>query len=689
MKHKFQHLVCLSTFIVCLSSCSFSKGYDNKISKLEIIGTKEYFHVGQSYFEHSDLSITGYYKTKSPIDLDITEVSISLYCGENSYDIFAPLSVAGTYSLKATYQGVKSNFLTFTVSQTEKYVESMTVIGPSELGTGGTGIIELSVSPESFTTDISYDQSGENIVSIQKIDDFNYKVKALTTGDTDIIFKAKKNQSEYVEVKHHIHVVAYAKTTIEQTYNDYIKNNYFTLSSCPTNGEPRLLVIPTWFTDSSSYIVESKKETVRSDIEKAYFGTSKDTGWNSVNSYYKTESQNTLDLKGTVSEWYCPDLSVANVCDIDSGSTSYIVKDAVDWYFTNHTDDSRTNYDYDEDGYLDGVMLIYAAPDNQIEKYQSQKQGSNMWAYCYWCQDGSQCDLDNPGANVFFWASYDFMYNSATALKRTGKKYGNGDNSHCALDTHTYIHEMGHVFGLEDYYDYAHDATGRAKTVPAGAFSMQDYNVGGHDAFSMMSLGWANPYIPTQSCTITIEEFQKSHDLVLLTPSWNEYNSAYDEYLLLELYSPNGLNEFDTKYQYNNSYPQGPNSVGIRLFHVSAKLIANNNFTTDVSDGNVLTAFNNTSDSSVRKCNAGIAYQKYSLLHLIRNNETATLDSTNYLSNTDLFKVGNSFDMSTFSKQFVRGSKLDFNNELGWSFTVNSIQKVDGTYSAQISLVKA
>ena len=53
---------------------------------------------------------------------------------------------------------------------------------------------------------------------------------------------------------------------------------------------------------------------------------------------------------------------------------------------------------------------------------------------------------------------------------------------------------------------------------PSGCFSMQDYNVGGHDPYSMMALGWVKPYIPTDSCEIKIKPFQTNHDLILLTP---------------------------------------------------------------------------------------------------------------------------------------------------------------------------
>ena len=144
------------------------------------------------------------------------------------------------------------------------------------------------------------------------------------------------------------------------------------------------------------------------------------------------------------------------------------------------------------------------------------------------------------------------MYSSDKASQRTGKSsYGNGDTRYCNVDAHTFIHEMGHVLGLQDYYDY--DGIGTA----VGGFTMQDNNVGGHDPYSVIAYGWAQPYIPTNTVTLTINDFQSSHDVVLLAN--HTVNSPFDEYLLVELYTPTGLNKFDTDYRYKYYYPQGVN----------------------------------------------------------------------------------------------------------------------------------
>jgi len=425
---------------------------------------------------------------------------------------------------------------------------------------------------------------------------------------------------------------------------------------------------------------------VRGDIEKAYFGTNDETGWRSVKSYYEEESHGALTFNGTVSEWYeCGKKTSYYGVDEYSENTPALVNSATDWYFNNHSD-SRKDYDKDGDGYLDSVMLIYGAPDHVSASSTSSSYSnfSNLWAYCYWVQDQSVKNVNNPGANVFFWASYDFMYSSSKAYQRTGKSYyGGGDTSHCSIDTHTYIHEMGHVFGLEDYYDYSSNQYN-----PAAGFSMQDHNVGGHDPFSSYALGWGSAYIPTSTTTIDLKPFQESGEMILLSPSPNSANSPFDEYLLLEYYTPTGLNELDCDYQYDNRYPQGPNSSGIRLWHVDARLAKYNQYTGALSlttnppssYNRVIMANSNTSNDGSEKISGylsplGSSYYDYNILQLIRNKTGQTYKSKSDFTAADMYKAGDSFDISKVSGQFVKSGKLNSNKSIGYTFTVNAISE--------------
>ena len=458
------------------------------------------------------------------------------------------------------------------------------------------------------------------------------------------------------------------KINARYTYKEYSANNAYPLSSCPSVGSPKLLVIPIWFEDSTNYIDLNKRETVRKDIQNAYFGTSIETGWESVSSYYKKDSFGKLDLSGTVSEWYECGYDSDRFYEEEAGmeATVDLVSEATEWYFSNHSD-SRKSYDFDGDGYLDGVMLIYASPD-----YASMDNdyASNMWAYCYWVQSLSKKNVNKPGENVFFWASYDFMYSSGIPTRlRVGSFYGGGDNSICEIDAHTYIHEMGHVFGLSDYYDY----TGKAS--PAGGFSMQDMNVGGHDPYSRFSLGWANPYLPTETTELVVRDIESSGECVVL--AYDGYDgSPFDEYIIIELYTPYGLNEFDSKYAYGGAYPKGPKAYGARVWHIDSRLFSytTNKVTTSTKAGYVTHATTNTS-SGKKGYSLNLAGRyEYNQNHLIRAKKSETYSSASMLSESSLFMQGDKFSLSDYSSQFYNG-KFNSGVTFNWEVEFKEIAK--------------
>ena len=471
------------------------------------------------------------------------------------------------------------------------------------------------------------------------------------------------------------------------TYKDYINNNVYNLSSCPSVGEAKLLVIPVWFTDSSNYVNTSKKDTVKGDIQKAYFGSESETGWHSVKSYYEAESFGKLSLSGFVTDWY--NAGKASTYYSSSSATCSLVKSAVSWYKSQYSVTNMRDFDKDEDGWVDGVMLIYAAPDyatrNQIDNIDVT---TNLWAYCYWLQEG-QAVIGNPNTNVFFWASYDFMYSSGSfANNKTGHQYGAGDTSHCLIDAHTYIHEMGHVFGLEDYYDYNRSYNDNRS--PAASFSMQDWNVGAHDPYSRFALGWVTPYMPSSTATFTVRSMEDYGECVLLPYYTKPDASPFDEYILLELFTPSGLNQHDCSYNYSG-LPTGPGTAGVRIWHVDARLITSNGYETTnaKANGGVTHGATNTSYSSSDEDGRSKEYlgsYDYDLLHLIRNYNTSTNDST-FLNSNMLFKTNDTFSISDskFASQFPNNGKLDSEKSFKWTVTFNSVSST----SMNITVTKA
>lgn len=505
------------------------------------------------------------------------------------------------------------------------------------------------------------------------------QVTALSVGETKITATTKNRLGETIKSECNVVVTdpsTISKTTLKYTYDDYCANSAYPFDNTPLVGNPKLLVIPVWFSDSDTFISMSHRELVRDDIRKSFFGTNEEAGWRSLKTYYEEEAQGMIEIGGTITEWYETGESYEVYASDSSGGykTETLVETASTYYFNNSSETAQ-DYDSNNDGYLDGVILVYAAPD-----YDSLGVSSNnLWAYTSWLM--GLPDLSNPTPNVYFWGSYDFMYSSGIkAYERTElSMYGRGDTRHCVVDPHCFIHEMGHVFGLQDYYDYS------GQHCPAGGFCMQDMNVGGHDAYSVMAFGWAKPYIPTETSTIIINDFQSSHDMILLAN--HEVDSPFDEYMLLEFYSPTGLNKFDSDYHYNDRYPLGPKQVGIRLWHVDARLTYwtgagwSKTLVSNPTRGDVYHAMSNTyySDWASGYSPLGKSYADFNTLQLIRCEGKSP-----YFSNNAIFGYGSSFTMNDYTDQFVKAQRMNDGKSLGWTFSVSALDET----SAAITVTK-
>ncbi len=551
--------------------------------------------------------------------------------------------------------------------ESEKPKENVDISDVLYLSVGD--VEEIRVTP--FSKDVviktvSYISNDTSVAIIE-----NNKVKGVAIGQTSISVVVKTERGNTFKGETKVIVSAAGKTRLRYTYDDYSAYNAYPFDNCPLEGEPKLLILPIWFSDSTEFIKESKKEEVRDDIRKTIIGTNEETGWRSVKTFYHEESFGKLNIKGTVADWYETNDSYLDYID---GGSETIGSKALSDYFSTHSSDKRTNYDTNGDGYLDGVIFVYAAPDCFNLGYEDM---NNLWAYCSWTM--ASPNKTKPAMNVYFWGSYDFMYAEGShAEAKTGKSsYGRGDTDYCNIDSHCFIHEFGHVLGLPDYYDYS------GQYSPAAGFSMQDNNVGGHDPYSVLAYGWGEPYIPTETTTYEINDFQSSHDVILLAN--HSIDSPFDEYLLVELYSPTGLNKFDSDHCYLGRYPIGPEEYGIRVWHVDARLTYWNGYswstslTSNPRKGYVYQAISNTYYDSEKDNKDAISvlgtdYADYNILELIRSD-----DGSGDLTYENMFVEDMTFDVSNHSSQFVNGLNMNNGQPLGWSFTVDEISNGTAT----------
>lgn len=321
-------------------------------------------------------------------------------------------------------------------------------------------------------------------------------------------------------------------------------------------GEQKLLIIPVIVKDYADNATELNK----TNIQKAFFGKEGETGYESVATYFQKSSYGKLTLTGKVTDWFDSGLTAAQIAaqgktEDGDGGTWKLLDSAIAWYKKTYTgaQDSITQFDNDKDGYIDGVWLVYSAP-NYKQDPALKDLSKPFWGFTYYDKPNvGKGDINDPLPMRYSFASYDFMYASNYASD--------------LIDPHTYIHETGHLLGLEDYYD----ATGTSS--PFGYIDMMDHNVGDYNSFSKFALGWASPTIINGTTKVTLPSAEDTGKFLILRP--DDFNdSPFDEYFMIELLTPTGLNKQDYLNGYYNKYndtlTKGFTKPGIRITHVNS-----------------------------------------------------------------------------------------------------------------------
>ncbi|MDE6029810.1 MAG: hypothetical protein K2F90_05800 [Clostridiales bacterium] len=401
-------------------------------------------------------------------------------------------------------------------------------------------------------------------------------------------------------------------------------------------GKYHALVIPVQFTDDLIEDGELAKLNV------AFNGDTQSTGWQSVHSYYYQSSYQKLDITFDIAGYNIAQNKATFTAP--SGDSAYYARQTATDPDTNqkykngdnlllhealkYYDDviDFSDYDYDGDGTLDAVYLIYTA---DIE-YDSDD--SFYWAYVTWNYEDEQYDE----TNVFYYlfAGVDFMIESVKDGFVDEEYYP--EISGLIVNASTYIHETGHLLGLDDYYDYD-DRSGSNEGL--GGADMMDATVGDQNVYSKIMLGWVTPQIVVSTKTVTIKSSQTQGDAILIPLNFN--NSYFCEYLLIDLYSADGLNAMHASA--SNSYLYDGKDYGVRIYHVSSSI--GNGYSTDYGS---FTDNNNTDTS-------------YALIKLVEADGTKKFsNSQGYAADSDLWQAGQK--LSTVFPNYTTnaGKKLNF-----------------------------
>ncbi|MCR4562231.1 MAG: hypothetical protein K5694_03405 [Bacilli bacterium] len=496
-------------------------------------------------------------------------------------------------------------------------------------------------------------------------------------------------------------------------YHDFFyQSQGHRMDSLPSKGDFNVVVIPVNFNDYKF------DDSSLMDLDAA-FNSKKPKYYESLTSFYEKSSFGNVSFNATILDPYETNQTVYEFVNSTTSRNQIgtrLLRTAITKYKEAEVDFKP--FDQDENGLIDAVYLVYAAPDylsEEFSKYSlSDEAKSILWAFVSW-DNTIGANKNSPNACSFVWASKDFMYK--------GVKKGEG------VDSHTFIHETGHLFGLADYYNYSRDNKSYTDnnykfTDPVGGLDMMDCNILDHNMWSKYALGWVEPYLITKDMSFPLDvEINSANegDLLIIPSYYDEPNgTAFDEFMMVELYSPSGLNAVDSSSSHYLSYPRGYYIPGVKISHVDSRMAhytssANYEFGVDVTNKEFLKlstgqnsffriAASNTSRSSLYP-------ETYkpgaNLIHLMEANGKFTFRNENYANeespyyqkmfyanNGTLFQAEEDrylFNMEKFKDFFVehdeKGKAL-FNNgkEFGYAIKINGIKQTENGYKCSLTI---
>ncbi len=413
---------------------------------------------------------------------------------------------------------------------------------------------------------------------------------------------------------------------ITYSYLDTISSETIKISdtgeanAMPSSGNVNVLVVPVAFSSSTS-------STSISTINAVFNGNSTKLATESVSSYYQKSSYGKLNLSFDVySSW----IKMPKLYTYYDKNIEELISYALDYVSKSY---DLSKYDSDSDGYIDSIWFIYDINYDSDTDY--------FWA---WTSDMSSYSLkyNNKSVGKIAFASLEFS-DSSDSYYTSFNEYNTGKYT-----ARTYIHETGHLLGLEDYYDYDYDYTVGVSHNMYGQ-SMMDENIGDLDAASKLLLGWVNPIVVSEADTVTIGSTALSgENVILISKNIVSNKTIFSEYILLEFWTSDGLNSFDASKSF------GTDAYGIRVLHLDATInYVNGRATLTTGSRPSYFKYNNTDDDSKNFLET-LALNPNS----IYNSRTKTYNVKNNVLFTDTTKVFGKDYYSTFT--YNDSSKIDF-----------------------------
>ena len=492
---------------------------------------------------------------------------------------------------------------------------------------------------------------------------------------------------------------------------------------CPSIGDVNLLVIPVKTPgDKNDFVTDEIRNTIKSDIETAFFGDSEKLGYKSVKNYYLESSFKKLNFSGKVTDWF----DVAAHTDVkkysemtgsyDGSIANEILTKAVEWA-KNTQDIDLNEFDKNSDGYIDAVYLIHDEFDTETQVqyeiykysfYESETLNRSLenatWQNIYTqAEDGK-----DPVPSSFTWMSFASLYKGYAQYEDDLPNFDTLLSN--KISTQPLLHEQGHLFGLEDYSSVTHTSYH-----PLGKHSMMDLQVCDLDSYSKMVLGWVTPYVVygtseillpkanfNDNCVIVIpENFEEISTLVenaianeKISDFKYEFN-PFSEYIMIDLYTPDGLNYQEAFGETMYGYKASSNGSGVRIYHVDSRIFKANVVESDLGIsltyvdgyewnqkdlGKNQMIFTPISNSEIEESSYQLPYEfnDFDRIRLLEATQINTFSEGGWTDYTTYFKSSSDpFEIETFGYRFFNANYTYNNgNLLPFKVSVETLKEV-------------
>ena len=313
-----------------------------------------------------------------------------------------------------------------------------------------------------------------------------------------------------------------------------------------------------------------------------------------------------------------------------------------------------TQYDNNNDGYVDFVFVIYAG-------YGEADGGASttIWPHSWnLLSAGTRCEVDGKIVDLY----------------ACGNELDYYSKMHTGIGT--FCHEFSHVLGLPDLY-----VTNTATHATLGEWDIMDYGPYNNEgntpptfsAYERFFMGWLQPTLIVDSAEISLNELQASNTALLISETdehnligndpnpttfymlENRQQTAWDEHL-----PGHGLMLTKIRYSYNkwfeNTVNNSAKSMGVDLIEADGKNSSNGKASDLFPKG--ATEYLEITDHPIRNIEEkdGVIYLRYKMAEEVKDPETAVEDITATASVIAIYNILGQKQTTTQLEELPRGT---------------------------------